>query len=1174
MVQRIVGDRYQLRDEIGSGSVGTVYYAIDSETQQPVAVKLLRPEIIANDPNTLKRFKREAEILYQLQHPNIVRVLDTFEENSKHYLVMEYVGNGSLDDIIEAESPLPIDRVLTISIELADALTRAHHLKVIHRDIKPSNVLIANDGTPRLTDFGVAYIQTPQETTTTQENALIGTFSYLPPEVLNGEPVDGRSDIWAFGVTLYEMLTGQLPFTGNTVAQILLSITTMPPPDLEALRQDIPVGLVDLIYRMLEKDRNARIPSMRLIGAELESVIQGTSSKTIARLPSSPINISGGFVLASQPKHNLPAQTAAFIGREHELAELNMLLEQPETRLITILGPGGMGKTRLALEAAHRQIENFDDGVFFVPLASLHSAEGVITAVADAIDYKIPSDGYDPKLHLMDYLLDKQVLLILDNFEHLIDSSPLIHEMLEAAPRLQIVTTSRERLNMSGETIFNLAGMDFPETLEEALDSSAVQLFTQRARRVRPDFQVQNEDLPYIVSICRLVQGMPLGILLAAAWLEVISLSEIADEINRSFDFLTTEMRDVPERQRSIRAVFLHSWGMLKETERAVFARLSIFRSGFTRSAAQAVANASLRDLTGLANKSLLSRTPEGRYEIHDLLRQYAREQLELLGESQAVRQAHSHYFANFLHEREADLKGRRQLPALDEIEAEFENIVLAVDWAVSHQRHEIVHQMVESLYWFGFIRRETKEILLRALEQLAPKSGETPHAVYGRLLARTWPYVPDPRQNVEEALAIARQYDDILGIAISLQTLGWLTYDRDHNYAGAIYLYEQSLEYYQQLDNHFAMADVYTNLGLCRTRLEQLSEAILFYRKGLELSREVGDRVRTAAALSLLAENALLKGLYTVAELSYQEATLLTREMVTIWGIVWNTAQLGVMALLRGDLARAQKIADECMLLVKNMPYMRDKVPALVLMGLVRVIGEDYVGAELFFTQEKATESAYGFIPVIISELAQAMWTCGAGNFELAWERTLAILHNTHRSPMIKSWCLLIAALVQAHQGNKKQAVTFFSLSFHHSASPKGIIEKWPLLSRLRTNLETDLGLDEFADAWEHGKTLDLESTVRLLLAESHKARSSDSTSASIPDHVLAVNDSLVNPLSERELEVLTLLAAGLSNREIAERLIVAESTIKKHITHIYDKIGVTSRTQVIVRAQELHLV
>jgi ATP/maltotriose-dependent transcriptional regulator MalT len=174
----------------------------------------------------------------------------------------------------------------------------------------------------------------------------------------------------------------------------------------------------------------------------------------------------------------------------------------------------------------------------------------------------------------------------------------------------------------------------------------------------------------------------------------------------------------------------------------------------------------------------------------------------------------------------------------------------------------------------------------------------------------------------------------------------------------------------------------------------------------------------------------------------------------------------------------------------------------------------------------------------------------------------------------MIKSWCLLIAALVQAHQGNKKQAVTFFSLSFHHSASPKGIIEKWSLLSRLRTNLETDLGLDEFADAWEHGKTLDLESTVRLLLAESHKARSGDSTSASIPDHVLAVNDSLVNPLSERELEVLTLLAGGLSNREIAERLIVAESTIKKHITHIYDKIGVTSRTQVIVRAQELHLV
>jgi predicted ATPase/DNA-binding CsgD family transcriptional regulator len=1168
MTQRIVGDRYQIDNEIGSGSVGTVYYGLDLQTQQSVAVKLLRPEIIANDPNILKRFKREAEILYQLQHPNIVRVLDAFEEANKHYLVMEYIGNSSLDDIIEAETQLSIEQVLNISIELADALARAHHLKVIHRDIKPSNILIAEDGTPRLTDFGVAYIQT-QDTDTTQENALIGTFSYLSPEVLNGEPADARSDIWAFGITLYEMLTGKLPFTGNTIAQILLSITMQPLPDLDKQRPDAPVGLIDLIYRMLEKDRNARIPSMRLIGAELEAVIEGTSSRAVARLPVSSINIVGQFFSSSQPRHNLPAQTTNFVGREHELAELNMMLEQPETRLITILGPGGMGKTRLALEAASRQLESFNDGVYFVPLAPLHSADTIITAIADVVDYKIPSDGREPKLNLMEHLQDKMLLLLLDNFEHLIDSSTLIHELLEAAPHIQILTTSREKLNMSGETIFNITGMDFPETIEAAFDSSAVKLFTQRARRVRPDFQINRENLPHIVKICRLVQGMPLGILLAAAWLEMISLEEIADEISRSFDFLATEMRDMPERQRSIRAVFLHSWNLLSETERAVFARLSIFRDGFTRSAAQTVTHASLRDLTGLANKSLLSRAPEGRYEIHDLLRQYAKEQLELSGESENIRDAHSDYFASFLREREADLKGSRQLAALDEIDADFENVALAMDWAISRKHHEAVHRMIESLYWFGFIRRETKDLLLHAQEEFTPKNNEQPHLVYGRLLARTWAYVPDPKTNVEKALTITRHYDDHLGIAISLQTLGWLTYDRDHDFSGAINLYEQSLEYYQRLENRFAIADVYTNLGLCRTRLEQLSDAILFYRKGLEISREMGDRLRTATALSLLAENALLKGLYTVAELSYQEAALVTREMMTTWGIVWTTAQLGVMALLRGDVDRAQKFGDECMLLIENIPYMRDRMPALVLMGLICIVEENYLAAESYFNQGKATESAYGFIPVIIGELSMAMCDYGLGNYELAWKHTTSILYHPHRSPMVKTWCLLIVTLLQAREGDRKRATTLFSLAFHHAATPKGIIEKWPVLTRLRAELEAD---DEFDAAWERGETLDLDATIRLLLTEANRAKAEDS--ASIPDHILAVNNALPNPLSERELEVLKLLAAGLSNREIAERLVVAESTIKKHITHIYDKIGVTSRTQVIVRAQELHLV
>ncbi|MBL8130670.1 MAG: protein kinase, partial [Anaerolineae bacterium] len=712
MAQEIVADRVRIDGEIGHGGMGAVYRGVYLPTGQAVAVKALRPEAVQRDSTLLERFRREADALARLNHPNIARVLETIEHGDRHSIIMEYYPRGDLNGLMHSAAPLPIARILRLALEVADALTRAHYLDIIHRDIKPANVLIADDGSAKLTDFGVAHFGA--EAAVTGVGVVVGTLSYLSPEAMDAAPVDARADIWSFGVMLFEMIAGRRPFDADNAVATALAILSQPTPDLEALRDDCPVALVDLVNRMLEKDRDARVSSVRLVGAELEQIIHGRTDRTdTAHFAPDGTALRSRFATptphTSLIRSNLPPQTTAFVGREQEIEVLLRLLGEPETRLVTLLAPGGMGKTRLALEVAARIVQasanhstsralRFPDGASFVELAPLDDASLIVPAVADAVGCSFQADGRSPTDQLLDFLSEKRMLLVLDNFEHILDGALLVGDLLRRAPKMRFIATSRVRLNLQEESLFRIEGLTFPEwdTPEDALEYAAVKLFMQGARRALPGFTLTADDLPFVSQICRLVEGMPLGLLLAAAWLDNLTLAEIAQEIRRGLDILATEARNVPERQRSMRAVFDYSWNLLQEDERLILMQLSVFRGGWTREAAQEVAGASLRHLTTLVSKSLVRRdAASGRYAMHELLRQYL--EARLTSDAEAERDArvrHAAYFGAWLIARQASLNGAQAKAALNLIQADMENIIPAFQWTVAQGAFDDIETM------------------------------------------------------------------------------------------------------------------------------------------------------------------------------------------------------------------------------------------------------------------------------------------------------------------------------------------------------------------------------------------------------------------------------------------------------------------------------------------------
>jgi predicted ATPase/transcriptional regulator with XRE-family HTH domain len=413
---------------------------------------------------------------------------------------------------------------------------------------------------------------------------------------------------------------------------------------------------------------------------------------------------------------NLPSPTNPLVGRKHELAEIVGLITNSECRLLTIVGLGGVGKTRLALQVAHdlsdANSSPFSDGLCFVPLASVISTQNIPKAIAGAIGFDI-SGPLSPENQLLNYLNNRTMLLVLDNVEHLLDGVEFFSKILERAPRVKLLVTSRERLNLSCEWVFDLHGLPVPPSdMDKELENySAARLFLDRVQQAKTRFSLRREDRPVVGQICRMLDGIPLGIELAAAWVRTLPLCEIAAEITNDLDFLTSSARDIPERHRSLRVVFDHSWNRLSSAERRTLHHLSTFKGGFTRQAAEEVTEFHISVLNSLIDKSLLRRSESARYELHELVRVYAATRLaDKPEEEAAAQQYHGMFFLSMVRDAMPDLQSIRQKEALGRLSVEMANIRLAWAWAVAQDRIDLLREAAWSLWYFFDLRSYYRE--------------------------------------------------------------------------------------------------------------------------------------------------------------------------------------------------------------------------------------------------------------------------------------------------------------------------------------------------------------------------------------------------------------------------------------------------------------------------------
>ncbi|HSE25752.1 MAG TPA: protein kinase [Pyrinomonadaceae bacterium] len=907
--------RYEVRSLIGEGGMGEVYLARDIRLGRTVALKIL-PVEIASDPKRIYRFVQEARAASALNHPNILTIYEIEQTGEAHYIATEFIEGVTLRDHL-SRTRLSISETLDIAAQIASAIAAAHEVGVVHRDLKPENIMLRPDGLIKILDFGVAKVPTiePNDEVdadadtlaffNTQPGLLIGTVRYMSPEQARGATVDSRSDIWSLAIVLYEMLTQELPFSGPTNADTIAALIKNPTPLISDYRTDAPPELQQVITKALEKNPNNRYQTAKDLLVDLRRMqkrldfdrFEGGPPTNLTTKATSPITET------SLHPNNLSAPRMPIIGRAREIEEICTRLREG-IRLLTLTGVGGTGKTTLAQAVAHKMLTEFEDGVFFIKLSAVSQAEFVAASFAQPLGVK-ESDRRVLIESLKDFLKPRKVLLIADNFEQVITARTLIAELLEAAPDLKFLLTSRELLHLSSESEYMVPPLALPETsiLLTAAESSnyeAIMLFVERARALKPNFAVTDDNASSVLEICKRLDGLPLAIELAAARIKILSPEAILAKLGSRLQFLTGGAHDLPARQRTMRGAVDWSYELLTDDEKGLFCKLAVFAGGFTIDAATSVMASSgsegsmidvIDGVTSLVDKSLLvtreQADGEVRFRMLGVVREYALEHLDAGANADATRAAHAAYFLSLAEEAEPHLQGWQPAKWLNRLEEEHDNLRAALRWSVAHNVEtagrlaaairyfwNFQGYLTEGLRWSESVLNLGQDVPTAARWKILSMAGNlarflgnhhTARDMYdeglveGRAvndlsqislacrglagLAMQQGDHDAARDFIEEALTAARQSDDQFGVARSLSMWGDLARTHGEDLTARA-LYQEALAICRTLGNQYAIGNILNNLAAAEYTLEEYEAALQHFLEALKMAQVSGGKI------------------------------------------------------------------------------------------------------------------------------------------------------------------------------------------------------------------------------------------------------------------------------------------------------------------------------------------
>jgi predicted ATPase/TolB-like protein/Tfp pilus assembly protein PilF/predicted Ser/Thr protein kinase len=945
--------------------MGEVYLAEHVQLQRKAALKFLATDLNTNSDH-LERFLREARAASALNHPNICTIYEIHAQGETPFIAMEFIEGETVSAMIRRRRR-NVRQTIEIAAQVCSALSEAHAAGIVHRDIKPANIIVTKRDQAKILDFGLVKLVETENVLAgsnqflTKAGMIVGTASYMSPEQARGLDVDGRTDVWSLGVVLYEMLTGTLPFTGETSTDTLAAILTKKPVPPSELFPEIPPDLERIVLKALTSNREARYESADALLKDLRNLSRKLDFEAEFRsTPQGRKNEEATFIFDTAPTEvvardtvpvdagsagrrtsNLRLNLAPIIGRRSEISDITQMLRDERVRLVTMTGVGGTGKTRLAHAVAETMLPEFADGVFMIELSSVTLPELVAASIAQPLGVK--DAGGRPLLDILkDYLSDKKMLLVLDNFEQVVDAAPQIAELLAAADGLKILVTSRFLLHITAEREFVVPPLSPPvgellSSFETIRRNDAVQLFAERAQAVEPEFKLTAENGRVVAEICSRLEGLPLAIELAAARTRILEPSAILSKLESRLKFLTGGPRDLPERQRTMQGAIDWSYDLLDESEKSIFRRLSVFSGSFSVEAAESVCGLMnstnpvdvIDAITSLLDKSFLIRVEgkrnERRFGMLEVVREHAEQELRSAGEEEAAMRDHAEYFVSLGEKAEPFLQAAQTAEWLDRLEEEHDNLRGAMQWSLNNDPSLAV-RLAASLRNFWLLHSHLGEGY-RWLKAALERGGEPPAALRFKLMnglglaARFRSDFETARKAYADGLAAGKEAGDKQGVALSSRGLGLVAMQQG-DAAAARQFFESGLAISRELDDKFGIAISLSFLGdLARTE-KDFSRARPLFEESIALFRGLDNKSALSDALNNLGASCLGEGELVLSKKYFAEAANLAFALGNKITISNSLDGFAALALENDDPQRAAQLSGAADALRESIGY------------------------------------------------------------------------------------------------------------------------------------------------------------------------------------------------------------------------------------------------------------